>query len=100
MAVDREPVPALAEVARDWRGEVADEADRAAAYAAFEVEAAVRNHRDRPKTVQLFADDGVTVLCFECGAPIDPLRLKALPEAAFCVECQRALELRRKHHGP
>lgn len=30
--------------------------------------------------------------CRECGAPIAPARLRALPAAQTCIECQRELE--------
>jgi RNA polymerase-binding protein DksA len=29
--------------------------------------------------------------CTECGKPIDPERLEALPWAAHCIDCQRRL---------
>ena len=30
--------------------------------------------------------------CENCGQPIDPARLKALPQAMFCLSCQKRLE--------
>jgi RNA polymerase-binding protein DksA len=30
--------------------------------------------------------------CEECGKPINPERLEALPHARFCIECQRTIE--------
>lgn len=30
--------------------------------------------------------------CEECGRPINPERLEALPHARFCIECQRTIE--------
>lgn len=36
--------------------------------------------------------DGSYGLCLECGAPIAPARLRALPEVELCVSCQAALE--------
>jgi DnaK suppressor protein len=36
--------------------------------------------------------DGTFGICAECGNPIDPARLKALPHAAHCLDCQRRLE--------
>lgn len=32
-------------------------------------------------------DQGVYGACIECGEPIAPARLAALPEAALCIEC-------------
>jgi DnaK suppressor protein len=37
-------------------------------------------------------DDGVYGICESCGARIDRARLKALPSAAFCIECQSRRE--------
>jgi RNA polymerase-binding protein DksA len=36
--------------------------------------------------------DGTYGLCEVCGQPIDPARLKALPHAPACLDCQRRLE--------
>lgn len=32
-------------------------------------------------------------ICVECGDPIAPARLAALPGARTCIDCQRELEL-------
>lgn len=32
-------------------------------------------------------DEGVYGVCIECGEPVAPARLAALPEAALCIEC-------------
>lgn len=37
-------------------------------------------------------DDGTYGDCEECGEPINPARLEALPTARRCVDCQEALE--------
>lgn len=37
-------------------------------------------------------DDGHYGICTRCGEPIEPARLRALPEAAECVECVRFAE--------
>lgn len=37
--------------------------------------------------------DGTYGICSVCGEAIDPARLKALPHAANCLDCQRRLEL-------
>jgi RNA polymerase-binding protein DksA len=36
--------------------------------------------------------DGTYGVCESCGQAIDPARLKALPHAACCLDCQRRLE--------
>ena len=33
-------------------------------------------------------DDGTYGLCDDCGQPIDPARLEALPQANLCVSCK------------
>ena len=37
-------------------------------------------------------DNGDYGVCESCGQSIDPARLKALPHAARCLDCQRRLE--------
>jgi DnaK suppressor protein len=36
--------------------------------------------------------DGTYGRCEGCGEPIDPARLRALPHALYCLDCQRRLE--------
>jgi phage/conjugal plasmid C-4 type zinc finger TraR family protein len=38
-------------------------------------------------------DDGDYGVCSECGRPIPPRRLLAVPDATACVECQERLEV-------
>jgi RNA polymerase-binding protein DksA len=33
-------------------------------------------------------DEGTYGLCDNCGQPIDPARLEALPQAALCLKCK------------
>ena len=40
-------------------------------------------------------DAGTYGACQRCGKPIPPERLEALPWAAYCIECQRAVD--REH---
>ena len=47
------------------------------------IEAALRRH-----------DDGCYGDCLECEEPVGYARLKARPEAPFCVECQGSRETR------
>ena len=37
-------------------------------------------------------DDGTFGACLRCGKPIAPARLEALPWAAYCIDCQRAVD--------
>lgn len=39
-------------------------------------------------------DDGTYGQCTNCGQEIAPGRLKAMPQASLCIECQEALERR------
>ena len=37
-------------------------------------------------------DKGTYVLCEDCGGKIDRARLKALPYATLCIQCQQQRE--------
>ena len=37
-------------------------------------------------------EDGTYGLCCDCGRPIDPARLEALPYAELCLDCQSKQE--------
>jgi DnaK suppressor protein len=37
-------------------------------------------------------DDGTFGECLRCAKPIAPARLEALPWAAYCIDCQRAVD--------
>lgn len=41
--------------------------------------------------------DGEYGVCQECGEPIAPARLKAMPEVMTCVRCQDRLERSTRH---
>ena len=41
-------------------------------------------------------DDGAFGLCQQCNQPISLSRLKAVPYASLCIECQRAKEQKTK----
>lgn len=67
-----------------------DEADQSqAAEELFLAEALAR--RATPEPVRPVFLEGVAC-CHECGEPIPPARLAAVPGAGLCVECQRAFE--------
>ena len=38
------------------------------------------------------AKKGTYGICERCGKPIDPARLKALPETTLCIRCKNELE--------
>jgi len=37
-------------------------------------------------------EDGTYGLCRDCGRPVDPARLEALPYAQLCLDCQSKQE--------
>ena len=41
-------------------------------------------------------DEGTFGTCVNCGRPIAPGRLEALPWAAHCIDCQAAIDRRRR----
>ncbi len=41
-------------------------------------------------------DDGSYGVCQQCSQPITMSRLKAVPYASYCIECQRAKEQKNK----
>jgi DnaK suppressor protein len=41
-------------------------------------------------------DDGTFGTCLNCGRPIAPGRLEALPWAAHCIDCQAAIDKGRR----
>jgi DnaK suppressor protein len=41
-------------------------------------------------------DDGTFGTCLNCGRPIAPGRLEALPWAAHCIDCQAAIDRGRR----
>lgn len=45
-------------------------------------------------------DAGSYGLCSVCGRPIDPERLRAVPEAPLCIHCQTEAEARRDVRTP
>ncbi|HEX9016150.1 MAG TPA: TraR/DksA C4-type zinc finger protein [Chloroflexota bacterium] len=40
-------------------------------------------------------EEGTYGVCSNCGRPIDPERLEALPQAALCIDCKRQQEAQR-----
>lgn len=50
----------------------------------------------RLRTALARIDDGRYGECEQCDAPIEPRRLRALPDATTCLRCQSAGELDRR----
>lgn len=66
-----------------------DAADEAQRHEAAHLQAALARHH-RPAEAQL-VEDG-EVICLGCGDPVPPSRLRVIPDAARCVDCQEILE--------
>lgn len=71
------------------RRTVMDDIDVAQRLDAEHREAALKAHSE--KSVDARTDDGTD--CHDCGRSISPGRLKALPKARRCIDCQM------KHEG-
>jgi len=69
-----------------------DPADRAQQYTFKQQRLAVlaqsRQQLEQVETALRRVEEGVYGLCVDCGEQIDPARLKALPYALLCVNCQ------------
>lgn len=107
MAADEplDPRPALVTERDRLRGQVAEaiEAPEAMTYgsqaaAASQVFEQQRDLALRERNAQHLAqveaalrrlDEGTFGACTNCGGPIAPERLEAIPWAALCIECQR-----------
>lgn len=65
-----------------------DEVDRSAAAEEFDRAAALaRALGARPRGEQQRDTQGI-IVCLDCGEPIPAARLRVLPNAVRCVECQ------------
>jgi DnaK suppressor protein len=77
-------------------GMASDQADDADALSQAERNRAIIMHTQRLLTQVNEAlarmDAGTYGKCANCGKPIAPARLKALPSAALCIECQAKSE--------
>lgn len=76
-------------------GAMADEIDRAQHYDELYREQALAAHfsklRKSASTSAPFQGE-----CIDCGEPIEPSRLLAMPNAVRCIECQTRKERRDK----
>jgi DnaK suppressor protein len=73
-----------------------DPADNAAAVSERELLCSLRlrvvSHRREIEAALARLEKGVFGRCVDCGEPIDPRRLRAVPWAARCLGCQSAAE--------
>src|SRR5262249_17454093 len=84
-------------------GMASDQADDADALSEAERNRAITTHTQRVLTQVNEAlariDAGTYGKCANCGKPIAPARLKALPWAALCIECQAKSESGQRPGG-
>jgi DnaK suppressor protein len=96
---------AFAQEHRDYREMAeapADLLDRATLDGSREF-AAFLQHGDNRKWFEINAalariESGQYGRCEECGEPINEARLKAMPTAALCLNCQRNFEKRQREY--
>ncbi|MCE5184632.1 MAG: TraR/DksA family transcriptional regulator [Planctomycetaceae bacterium] len=69
-----------------------DEIDRAQAATEVYQEAALLAHKRRTPPARIVPLNGGARDCLDCGKPIPAARLKALPNAIRCIECQNKKE--------
>lgn len=50
---------------------------------------------ERLRAAQAAIEQGTDGVCVDCGSAISPGRLKAVPDAVRCVDCQRTVARRR-----
>lgn len=72
--------------------DVADRADSENEH--FVINALYNHHKQREQTNHHASSEDKVRYCVDCGKPIPAARLKAVPEAIRCVECQKILEKR------
>jgi|SRR5579862_4440575 len=89
---------ALAKARREEGGPGAERADSATNPTSQEVaEALERQTRGELLEVEAALDridNGSYGVCDRCGQPVDPARLRALPWARYCLNCQQYAERR------
>lgn len=77
---------------------MADDADIATEQAALFQDVLVQRIKSRPKGRGPILIDGVQC-CRNCEEPMDPKRLKILPDAEYCVECAEELSANNQRNG-
>ena len=85
---------------KELNGDVEDDSDRSIRLQLISNETALHKFRlDSQPGEQLIAEDGITVLCVQCGVAIPTERLAVLPLVEFCVDCQSVIELKKKREN-
>ena len=64
------------------------------------LERRIKEHLVRVEHALLKLEKGTYGLCDNCGQPIDPARLEALPEASLCMKCKALLSKNAKGKTP
>jgi len=94
------PVPKLPEAIGD-NSPFADEVDGSQVNESLEIAFATRElllaRVNRLSAALERIGEGDYGACVECGGPISPARLNAMPEAQTCVRCQDSLERLGRH---
>jgi DnaK suppressor protein len=84
-------------------GEVQDEIDRVtseeAKTATLEIGTIEYNSLAQVEEALKRLDDGTYGTCVVCGEPIEPARLRAIPETPYCIRDAEALEKEREQAG-
>ena len=55
----------------------------------------LRHQLEMTDAAMVRLDEGTYGTCTNCGRPINPERLEALPHASLCIDCKREQEARR-----
>ncbi len=55
----------------------------------------IRRQLEMTESALTRLEEGTYGICTNCGRPIDPERLEALPHATLCIDCKRQQEARR-----
>ena len=96
------PVPKLPEAIGD-NSPFADEVDGSQVNESREISFATREllleRVNRLSAALERISEGDYGACVECGGPISPARLNAMPEAQTCVRCQDSLERLGRHRA-
>ncbi len=79
-------------LAESESGDDSSEAEEGNKIAALK--AIVSSRLYRVKTALIKLRRGSYGICDRCGTKIDPARLKAVPEARYCIKCEKELEER------
>ena len=68
-----------------------DQLDRAKELEMLHREKSLAAHKQASSEPEQWID-GDRVLCLNCSVPVSPQRLRAKPNAAYCMDCQQLRE--------